>query len=415
MVNVAFDEAISYMRQKINLPTKTWRDIEGRSHDRAFVVAGATKDALLSDLRFEIEKAVAGGLTLSEFRKNFDQIVAKNGWTGFKGDGSDAGIAWRTKMIFETNLKTAYAAGRYKQMTDPDVTKLHKYWRYRHGFYREPEQARVEHKNWDNLVLPYNDPFWSTHYPPNGWHCSCGIETVTERELKKLGIKVDQSPVVAMRTVIDPKTNDTVRVPNGIDFGWDHAPGKDWATGVVPRELQETLLAPIAMRKPVSLPSLAPIAKPFKAKPLPAGTDAMVAAESFLSAFGADMTNSVLFRDVSGHVIVISKDLFVRGDGTFKADKRDRHLDFPMLSEAVIDPDEIWVDWAQRRDNGAWFLVRRYIRAAQNGLGFASFNWSTQGWTGATMFSPTKGDGMKRNDDYLENMRNGALLWRREK
>lgn len=37
---VPFQEAIDYHRQKIDLPTKGWRDISGRAHDRAFVVAG---------------------------------------------------------------------------------------------------------------------------------------------------------------------------------------------------------------------------------------------------------------------------------------------------------------------------------------------------------------------------------------
>ena len=38
-----FKEAIEDLRQKISLPTTGWRDIEGWSHDRSFVVAGAAK------------------------------------------------------------------------------------------------------------------------------------------------------------------------------------------------------------------------------------------------------------------------------------------------------------------------------------------------------------------------------------
>ncbi|MCA0339942.1 MAG: head morphogenesis protein, partial [Proteobacteria bacterium] len=229
---VPFQEAIDFFRQKLNLPSKTWRDIEGRSHDRAFVVAGAMKDALLSDLRAEIDKAVAGKTTLEEFRKNFDAIVARHGWTGWTGEGSEAGRAWRTRVIYETNLKTAYAAGRYAQMTDPDIVKVYKWWRYRHAFYRQPERARPEHRDiWNGTVLRFDDPWWDTHYPPNGWNCSCGVETLSDRELKAEGIEPDEAPPITTRTVIDPKTGEKVQVPNGIDFGWDHAPGRDWSRG----------------------------------------------------------------------------------------------------------------------------------------------------------------------------------------
>jgi phage-Barnase-EndoU-ColicinE5/D-RelE like nuclease2 len=85
-----------------------------------------------------------------------------------------------------------------------------------------------------------------------------------------------------------------------------------------------------------------------------------------------------------------------------------------MLAEEVIDPNEIWVDWVERRDTGALFLVLRYVRTAPNGLGFASFHWLTQGLTGATVFSPTKNKAAKPNPEYLETMRNRALLWRRK-
>lgn len=410
--NVAFDEAIVFIRQKINLPSKTWRDIEGRSHDRAFVVAGAMKDALLADLRGEIEKAIEGKSTLADFRKSFDAIVAKHGWSGWAGEGSEAGRAWRTKVIFETNLKTAYAAGRYKQMTDPDIVKVHKWWRYRHGFYREPDRARLEHKLWDGTVLPWNDPWWDKHYPPNGWMCSCGVETLTDRELKAEGIEPDEAPADAIRTVVDPRTGDKVKVPKGIDFGWDHAPGKDWSAGLVPRELQVPLAMPGLVNVVTDLPALSQISRPFKSAPLDEATNASAAVDLFLAEFGATNEVPVLFRDASGHVITISKDLFLRGDGSFKGDKRDRHLDVLRLAETILDPDEIWIDWMLRRDSGAWVLVRRYLRGSPDGSGLGSFTWSTQGWTGSTIFSPQKKSG-KPDETYLERQRSGALLWRR--
>ena len=32
---------------------------------------------------------------------------------------------------------------------------------------------RADHIPFYNLMLPADDPFWDTHYPPNGWGCKC--------------------------------------------------------------------------------------------------------------------------------------------------------------------------------------------------------------------------------------------------
>ena len=67
---------------------------------------------LVSDLRGAVEQAIAEGTTLETFRRDFDDIVARHGWS-YKG-----GRNWRTEVIYGTNLRTSYAAGRYQQMQD---------------------------------------------------------------------------------------------------------------------------------------------------------------------------------------------------------------------------------------------------------------------------------------------------------
>ena len=79
-----FDEQIAFFRSKLSLPTEAWTDIWQNEHDVAFVVAGAARDDLVSDLRAAVDQAIAEGTTLATFRREFDSIVARHGWS-YKG------------------------------------------------------------------------------------------------------------------------------------------------------------------------------------------------------------------------------------------------------------------------------------------------------------------------------------------
>lgn len=125
--SLPFDQAIEFFRDKVNLPTERWSDLVREGHDTAFTVAGATKVDLLEGFRQAVGKGLDEGTTLAEFQKDFDKLVEKHGWS-YKGDRD-----WRTRVIFETNIRTAYAAGRHRQMSDPEMVKRRPYWQYRHG------------------------------------------------------------------------------------------------------------------------------------------------------------------------------------------------------------------------------------------------------------------------------------------
>lgn len=217
-LNLPFQEQIDFFRAKLNLPTERWDDIWKNAHDRAFVVAGAMKADLLDDLRQAVSPLQR--TTLEAFRKDFKRIVAERGWTGWTGEGSKAGEAWRTKVIFETNVRSSHAAGRYKQLTDPDTLAAMPYWRYVHN--DSVMHPREQHKKWGDmrLTLRHDDDFWKTHFPPNGWGCRCRV--VAERG-PKAG---DATDPPAGWDKIDAKTGEQV----GIDKGWGYAPGANAAT-----------------------------------------------------------------------------------------------------------------------------------------------------------------------------------------
>ena len=177
--SLPFKEQIEFFRAKLNLPTAHWTDIYTKEHDWAFVVAGATRDALLCDLRAAVEKAINQGTTLEEFRRDFDSIVDKHGWHGWTGEDRKGGKAWRTRTIYETNIATSYAAGRYQQLQHAPL------WRYVHADW--VTTPRPQHQAWDGLILPKDDPWWNTHFPPNGWGCKCSVQGIWPDELGDFG------------------------------------------------------------------------------------------------------------------------------------------------------------------------------------------------------------------------------------
>ena len=404
---VTFRQAQDFLRQKVSLPTNAWTDTLHQAHDRAFVVAGADSVALVEDLRAALDDALDGGGGLKGFRERFDAIVLKHGWD-YRG-----GRNWRTRVIFETNLRTAHQAGRLKQMRDPDVVAVRPFWQYVHAVTRVPKTPRKEHKALDGRVLRHDDPAWERIYPPNGWMCSCGVNTLSAAGLKRLGKDgPDPTPTLKMRKVKDPVTGEWVEVPQGIDFGWDYQPGDSWERGLVPREWQKPLsLAEPELPLPVS-PSLDEIGRPFASPQLPKGKSPEYYVGRFLSKFGAAIGRGVLYRDRAGQAVLVSDALFRTMDGSWKAMKRGRAVQMERLAEAIFDPDEIWVDWSEDQD-GNLRLVRRYLRWDPQLAGFGVFEWSQAGWSGLTAFDPQAGSRHKPSRTYLEKHRRGALIYRR--
>lgn len=209
-----FQEQIDFFRAKLNLPSDHWDDIKQAAHDKAFIVAGAKKADLLNDLRAAVDKANTGG-SMGEFRKSFADAVQRSGWTGWTGEGTAGGVAWRTRVIYQTNMATSYAAGRWRQLNDPELLKVRPFWRYIHS--DSVLSPRPQHKAWGDsgLTLPADHAFWRTHFPPNGWGCHCRVQAV---RAPKAG---DSTQPPAGWDTLDPKTD----APVGIDKGWAYAPG----------------------------------------------------------------------------------------------------------------------------------------------------------------------------------------------
>lgn len=173
-----FPQQQAYFRRKVNVPSDRWDDLMHGEHAHGFMVAGVTRTDVLTDLRAAVQSAIDDGEGFDAFRARFDAILNRHGWIGGAGDETDARRAWRMRTIYQTNLRTSYMAGRWEEL------QAFPYLRYQHNTVNNP---RHEHQAWDGLVLATDDPWWGTHYPPNGWGCRCTVTGIGKGRMRALG------------------------------------------------------------------------------------------------------------------------------------------------------------------------------------------------------------------------------------
>jgi hypothetical protein len=205
---------------------------------------------VLSDLHTAVVEAMEQGQSFETFKKNLTPILQQKGWWGKKempdpltGERVNAqlGSDRRLKTIYRVNMRSAYQRGQYERTMASD---LHPYLMYRIG---PSVHHRKEHVSWDGLILPKDDPFWDSHFPPNGWGCKCYTRAVSEARLKRYqaqGIptapRLDgtgggtipvktKAPPVKYKTYFNERKGTVEQVPEGVD------PAFNWHVGKVSR------------------------------------------------------------------------------------------------------------------------------------------------------------------------------------
>lgn len=407
MAEVLFQEAIDFLAGKVNLPTRKYDDLRHGAHVRAFSVAGVTRDDMLSDFRAAIEKARTEGTTLDDFRKTFDEIVDRTGWKfNARGSTEEERRAWRARVIYNTNMRTSYMAGRYAQLTDPDVLRYRPWWRYKHSHAIHP---RLLHLSWDGRVWAADNPIWKKIFPPNGWGCGCDVEALSDRQLRALGkFGADPDPDLSPYQAKDPRTGEMEIRYRGIDRGWDYNVGEEWLQGVVPTELRQPLPAFGSAPAVRNLPPMPAARQAVPADILPADDEPVGYVRAFLKPFGIVPGEETFFRDKSGGLVGISQAIF---QGSASEGDAPGFMAVPgqyaaLLARAIIDPDEIWIDWAEV---GAGVALRRsYLQRVllPNGRQMlVQFQWSKAGWVAVARFGVADRD--------LEKLRAGALIYQK--
>jgi hypothetical protein len=212
------EEAVRFLSRKKIIPTDKWDDLKHGEHSHGFTVAHSAGADILDGIQGLLKKAQEQGEAFGTFRAGMLKLMEEKGWYGGNGHTKDDTkyINWRIKIIFNTNMRTSYSAARYRSQLE--AADLRPIWVYKSML--TGENRRQEHIALHNKAFRFDDPFWNTYYPPNGWECKCTVETQSESGAAKRGLDILSSGPQGN----PPKLADGT----GGEVDWEKFAGKTW-------------------------------------------------------------------------------------------------------------------------------------------------------------------------------------------
>ena len=216
-----------YLESKDVKPSFDWRDFSIEEHARSFTAAKTAGFDVARDLRDALVKAQREGLDFEDFRKGVEPTLRAKGWWGKKlvadptsGDLVEArlGSAARLRTIYVANITSAYAAGAWERA---QATK--RALPYLEYVISTALHKREEHLAWVGTILLVDDPWWLTHYPPNGFFCQCRTRQISAFEAEARGYDPETAPRpqdFGEELWLNKRTGEFERTPGGIDPGW---------------------------------------------------------------------------------------------------------------------------------------------------------------------------------------------------
>lgn len=170
---VPFEDAIADLVGREPRLAATWQDVAELYRERhAFALVRSTDLSVTKKVQELLAKAAEG------------EPVK---------DGAEAFADHYGRMVYRTNLNTAYSAGRFQMARDPDVAPVvGAFERYAIGdadVRRGRSKDRGEN-HWaaNGLVAAITDPVWRFAGTPSGYNCRCGLRIVSKFELKRKGL-----------------------------------------------------------------------------------------------------------------------------------------------------------------------------------------------------------------------------------
>ena len=219
------EEIVRWYQSKGYRFSWNWQDTWQSAHTRVRTVAKVMKLDILQAIYENVDKIFTEGITEQQFRRNLEYQLRSLGWWGkMRADevpGYDPnlgvepdkivqlGSPRRLKIIYQTNARVGYSAGRYNSFMQNTASRP--YWQYKQ---LERKNRRIEHARYADKVFRFDDPIWDHIFPPNGFNCGCYIIALTKDEVASRGLKIWNGKDVDVE----------------VAEGWDFNPAKDYAS-----------------------------------------------------------------------------------------------------------------------------------------------------------------------------------------
>ncbi len=203
-------QALAILRKRLEIPLDQLRELSTKFEGQAIQVLQGASDVTETKLQE----------TLFELTKEGEHV--REGVKGLRESFDNLGItpvnSFQVETIFRTQTQMAYSAGQWQTLQDPDIQEI--LWGYKYSTVGD-DRVRDEHIGLEGVLLPKEDPFWETHWPPNGWACRCKA-----------------IPIYDPRDVVHPKPVeiDGKTIQPGPDKGFAYHPGKMFEGVVVPKK-----------------------------------------------------------------------------------------------------------------------------------------------------------------------------------
>ena len=164
--NMPYHEAVEYLKKRDVIKKVDYDSLSDKMRFRAFTASRIADGDLLKKLNAEMIASVNDGKGLSDFLS-----LTKTGILDKIGMGAGSGWYWET--VWRTNTQTAFNVGRAMGFAEDKPLAL--------------ELVIIDDSRTSDVcrqyagkrfILPYDHPFWQTHWPPFHFNCRTTIRAI---------------------------------------------------------------------------------------------------------------------------------------------------------------------------------------------------------------------------------------------
>ncbi|GEM50018.1 phage minor head protein [Deinococcus cellulosilyticus] len=186
-------DAINWFRDRVPVTVSEWSTLSQDARRRAFFISGTSQLDLIGDVHKSLLKALDEGKSFAEWKKEMRPRLEAAWKASGQGPTTTAQINNRMGTIFQNNIQSAYQAGRFRQMTDPDVLKERPIWVYVSVM---DDRTSDRCRKLNGTTLPHDDPFWVKNHPPRHPRCRSSIRSIPagDAQLKAAPAGVQAEP-----------------------------------------------------------------------------------------------------------------------------------------------------------------------------------------------------------------------------